>query len=263
MTGDPRYAHAVQDAVDYAVWSQNPGAGWRYTPRDGESDTHVTIDMTTFLRIAELAGADVPPESFAGAVAWIDRMTWSDGRVGYNSRGGAPARPEGLQDDFPAELAEPMTAGGIWTRQLAGSDAVRHPANEDGIAHCLAILPSWQSGRRDLYYFHFGSLALHEHGAPGWAKWERAVSAALLAPQQANGSWPTADVWSRDGGRVYTTAMSVLTLLTPYRYPQGTFTKPDLSRAEHQAARALKAALKDDDASVREAAAGALRQFTR
>jgi hypothetical protein len=35
----------------------------------------------------------------------------------------------------------------------------------------------------------------------------------------AQGSWdPAVEVWARDGGRVYATAINVLTLETSYRY---------------------------------------------
>jgi hypothetical protein len=57
---------------------------------------------------------------------------------------------------------------------------------------------------------------------------------------------------------VYSTALGVLSLLGPYRYPPGFATRTNLPRPQQPVVQALKRALKDDDPGVRAAAEEAL-----
>jgi hypothetical protein len=70
-------------------------------------------------------------------------------------------------------------------------------------------------------------------------------------------------VWGRDGGRVYSTAMAVLALLAPYRYPREFASDPRPLPAEREAISELRRAAKDDDPSVAAAATEALHRITR
>jgi HEAT repeat protein len=259
LTGNPRYAHAVRAAVDFVEAAQNPGAGWRYEPRGGENDTHVTAWMVTVLRLADLGGFAVDPATYRGAANWIERMTDPNfGQIGYNYPGGAPARPEGLQDAFPPENSQAMTAAGVWCRHLLGGPLVEDKTCKLGTALCAEILPLWRSGRIDLYYFHFGTLAVCQDNASAWGAWKPQLEKAFLSSQAANGSWPAVGVWGKDGGEVYSTALGVLSLLGPYRYPPGFATRTNLPRPQQPVVQALKRALKDDDPGVRAAAEEAL-----
>jgi HEAT repeat protein len=259
LTGDPRYAHAVRAAVDFVEASRNPGLAWRYEPRGGENDTHVTTWMVTVLRLADLGGFAVDPATYRGAATWIERMTDPNfGQIGYNYPGGAPARPEGKQDAFPPEFSHAMTAAGAWCRHLLGGAMVTGPTCKKGIALCGELLPLWRTTRIDLYYFHFGTLAVHQDNGRAWGKWKPALEKAFVSSQSNDGSWPPAGVWGTDGGRVYSTAFALLSLLVPYRYAPGFATKAPLPRPQQAAAKALKRALKDDDPAVRAAAKQAL-----
>src|SRR5581483_12335267 len=80
----------------------------------------------------------------------------------------------------------------------------------------------------DFYYWHAATLALRQVDARGDAfkKWTAAVAEALVSHQKTEkngcreGSWDTegVDRWAYAGGRVYGTAMNVLTLEVYYRY---------------------------------------------
>jgi hypothetical protein len=74
-----------------------------------------------------------------------------------------------------------------------------------------------------------------------------------------SGAWQAEDVWSMglEDANVYATAMGVLTLLTPTRYPRDFLTKPKVSAATRAAILALRKALSDEDAEVRAIAASA------
>ncbi|MDH3592088.1 MAG: HEAT repeat domain-containing protein, partial [Planctomycetota bacterium] len=262
LTGNPRCAQAVQHAIDFDEWARNPDLAWRYEPRGGENDTHVTTEVVTALRLGDLAGADVHSATYDGAARWIERMTDpSFGQIGYNFPGGAPARPEGKQDTFPPENSQAMTAAGAWCRQLLGGAAAASKSLPRSIALCTDVPPTWHRPGRDQLYHLFGSLAVHQHGGKAWQTWDKALRGTYVSAQDDDGSWPPTGVWGADGGRVYSTAMALLSLLTPYRYPPEFVTKPKLRAHEKAAIHALRGACKDDDPAVAAAAARALQRI--
>jgi hypothetical protein len=73
------------------------------------------------------------------------------------------------------------------------------------------------------YYIYYGSLALMQMQGGNWQRWNAHTSRLLLSLQElqgaAAGSWaPEESEWGSRGGRVYTTALSTLTLEVYYRY---------------------------------------------
>jgi len=87
-------------------------------------------------------------------------------------------------------------------------------------------LPAWTDGRdrcADFCYWYFGLRALSSDTDAGpTRKWWSSRLRSLLAERQRKyaagenpclwGSWDPADRWGREGGRVYATAINVLTL---------------------------------------------------
>jgi hypothetical protein len=67
-------------------------------------------------------------------------------------------------------------------------------------------------------------LALHQNhrespeDSSSWDSWNHALTTALIATQQSDGSWDADTVWGGYGGKVYTTALSALCLEVYYRY---------------------------------------------
>ncbi|MFI5402275.1 MAG: HEAT repeat domain-containing protein, partial [Planctomycetota bacterium] len=249
---------AAQPALHFIAFARNPGLAWRYEPRGGENDTHVTAWMVMALKLGDAAGLRVDAEAYAGAALWLEKMTDPElGRIGYNYPGGNSARPEDLNVKFPAEFVESMTAAGLWCRQLLGVAPLRGPLEGKGINLLLARPPSQELNSRDFIYWHFGALALFQYGDAPYSKWEKPLSAALAESWDPNGSWKPEDVWSAEGGPVYTTSMAILTLLTRTRYPRDFLTRPKLSPATRAAITALKKACADEDPQVREIATAA------
>jgi len=89
----------------------------------------------------------------------------------------------------------------------------------------------------------YGTLALFQYDGPKgphWTKWNKALLEALVPHQRAkadgckDGSWDTerVDRWAYAGGRVYGTAMNVLTLEVYYRY--ATVKKADEKKPEEK-----------------------------
>lgn len=205
LTGSYLIKSDAQRAVDFAVAAQNPGSGWRYDVRGGESDSSVTGWGLQVLRVAEWAGLNVPPRAMEGVRAWFDQVSdRSYGRFGYRDRMcrcGIP--PPRLFDSH-----ESTTAFGLL-------------AMEDGNSAALLIrdLPSWKEMTIDFYYWHAATIALHDFHGKLPAEWDQALKDAILPHQRKDGSWDPVDAWSEDGGRAYATALNALTLETYYRYP--------------------------------------------
>jgi hypothetical protein len=176
----------------------------------------------------EPAPFSLDEEAFAGTRAWLDKMIDPDtGRVGYRQRGTSSSRTEGLEDTFPRDRTEALTAAAIHARLLMGEDVRKNEDVANGVVLCMAQRPRRDPlDGRDLIYWHFGSLALHRIGGKDWELWVKDLHGALLGSQRRDGvlcgelgSWDPDDAWSSQGGRVYATAINVLTLLTPWRFP--------------------------------------------
>jgi HEAT repeat protein len=263
MTGSFTHRQVVWDACWFVERARNPYMAWRYEPRGGENDTRHGAVMVTTLRLGELRGFPADPVSFEGAMQWASKMTDPNfGQIGYNNSGGQSARVPGVTDKaFPADKSQAMTAAGIWTLLLGGQEPDETMLK--GVKLCVELPPQWKTvGARDLYYWYWGSLALHEIGGKPWRKWQPALEAALLQGQVTDGaqrgSWPTETAWGLFAGRAYTTSIATLALLTPYRYPPG-FWRPDwLSPPYDEAGEALRDARNGRDVLLRVVARDAL-----
>ena len=233
LTRDDYLLDPCQKALNFLAMARNPYMAWRYGVRPGDNDTSVTSWCIKSLRVAELVNeADrregrkptfqVDKGCFEGALAWIDKMTdAASGRVGYHQRGGRPARPQEHVARFPAERSESMTAAGILTRIHCGQDPRTHPLVRKGAVLCANLPPVWNptDGSIDMYYWYQGAVALYIIGGQGWDQWSRALDRAVIATQRRDGdvcsflgSWDPIGPWGDRGGRVYSTALMVLTL---------------------------------------------------
>ncbi len=252
-TGDVRWRRAAGRAIDFALAAQNPGLAWRYGVRPGDNDTSETgclaLALLAARRVNRAAMAadlappfPIPAEAFTGIRTWIDQMTDEVGRTGYIQRGGLSARLQEEIDRFPCDETETCTAIGLFLRdQIPGDDPRRDAATNEKAAGLLRVLPPrWDTpgGYTDLYYWHYGALALSARDDPGWPAWRRALEQAVVGAQRHDGdacaykgSWDTDSAWSADAGRVYTTAMCVLLLETPSHFPTLPADRSDLVTA--------------------------------
>jgi hypothetical protein len=170
-----------------------------------------------------MADLVVPDHIFEGGKKWIEMMTDpAYGKVGYMQKGAGGAR----LSDSKAAPNEAMTAVGVLSRIFTG-DARSHTELKSGATLLLKDLPVWDAagGKVDSYYWYYGSLAMFQMGEKYWERWNVAMKETLLPNQHRiadgdlDGSWDSMDdAWGSAGGRVYTTAMNVLTLEVYYRY---------------------------------------------
>ncbi|MHC4342254.1 MAG: prenyltransferase/squalene oxidase repeat-containing protein [Planctomycetota bacterium] len=227
MTRNPRYKKPAQEGLNFIARARNPYLAWRYEPRGGENDSSVTGWMVMALKSGKFGGLDIDPDAFEGARQWIEKMTDPEfGQCGYNMPGGGCARPEGLQDKFPPEKSQSMTAVGMLTRIFLGEDPRTSEMIRKGADLCLERIPTWNpdDGSIDMYYWYYGTLAMFQVAGTYWKKWNVSMKEAIVKSQHPKGSgsrtgsWDPIGPWGGDGGRVYSTACLVMCLEVYYRY---------------------------------------------
>ncbi len=63
---------------------------------------------------------------------------------------------------------------------------------------------------------------MYQMGGDYWTHWNDKMKTALLEHQKRggclDGSWDNVDPWGKSGGRIYATAINVLSLEIYYRY---------------------------------------------
>jgi len=231
MTQSLVFKDTAQRGVNFIHQSQNPYLAWRYGVRDGDNDTSVTGWAVMGLKSAILAELEVDKGAFVGATAWVDKMTEPEfGKVGYQQRGGPPARTTAMQQKFPANNSESLTAVGVLTRIFCHADNAAEIRKDEfvtkGCELMLRKLPEWDAdkGTIDFYYWYYGSLAMFQAGGEYWKKWNAALQKAVIDHQRLEegrderGSWDPEDPWAPEGGRVYSTALNCLSMEVYYRY---------------------------------------------
>jgi hypothetical protein len=220
VSRDFKLREKAQRAIDFCVQAQNPGQGWRYGVKPGDNDSSVTGWMVLALKSARSAGLVVPTETFDGARNWFERVTDRDGTAGYQQRGGGSSALEGNASRF--EEVPCMTAVSALCRIILGEKS-----SSTGVKQAAKTLaatpPDWdKDGKKiNFYYWYYGSYAMFQIGGSHWKAWNAKMQAALVTTQckggPEDGSWSPLGEWCLAGGRVYATAINVLTLEIYYR----------------------------------------------
>ena len=230
FTDAPAVHDQARRALEVILAAQNPGAGWRYgLVPDGTSDTSITSWMVQALAAGRAAGLVEVERAFAGALSWLDAMTDPVGRVGYVTPGSQSARIEGVNDHFPTEHGEALTAAALFVRFLIGQDPDQIEVMARHAGLLLQSLPDWDAEELacDLYYWLHGTEAMSQMGGSYWRAWRAALWRELLGAQRpdsagtcAGGSWDPVGPWDDFGGRIYATALAALCLEGEFRHPR-------------------------------------------
>jgi len=215
--GEPpneRYVDAARRAIQFIHQMQHTDGGWRYTDDlKRKSDTSVTGWQVLALKTAQEAGIPVTDEC-VGKVRkfFAARAMGENGRTGYDDR---------------IPLTEATTGVGMLARQfLLGepdSPLVRDAAEflADYAEQKWSDLEA-SGDNKDFYLWYNCTLAMFQAGGKPWERWNPLVRDTIINLQRhdgcARGSWDTDSKWGRAGGRIYTTALAVLTLEVYYRY---------------------------------------------
>jgi hypothetical protein len=216
LSNDPKLRRPAQRAIDFIVAAQDPrSGGWRYAPGQF-GDTSVFGWQMFALRSARLAGLRVPRNTIKGCRSYLDLAAADDNKVTYSYMPGRGVSPV-------------MTAEALLSRQYLGWPR-DFPPLVKGASMVAAHLE--ESKERNIYYWYYATQLLHNMQNEDWKRWNVRVRDGLVAMQTggdgcARGSWdpvsPQPDEWASSAGRLaagrlYLTALSVLTLEVYYRY---------------------------------------------
>lgn len=206
MSGDRRLLQSLGRAVGYTVRTQHPSTGgWRYAAGD-RGDTSQLGWQVMALSSAGLAGVSGLETPLRRAASFLPSV--SSGASG------------GLACYRPGERSNPtMTAEALLCRLLLGV----HPS-DPAVAEAVRTVATSppESGSVNVYRWYYSTLALYHVGGPDWDRWNSRMQRVLVDLQRRSGSldgsWDPDAVWGGHGGRVYSTALSVMTLEVYYRY---------------------------------------------
>ena len=229
---DPEFRACVERAVAYCLEARNDGYAWKYDFRSGKNDTSVTGWMVRAIVVGEKCAKrkfiTIDPAKVAeakkGAVSWLNRVTSAkSGITGYQSPGdpGASLRAA-YPEPYPySKDPSAMTAAAVACHLACGADR-GDTALQQSASYLVRELPEWKlaKGKRqskvNLYYWYYGTHALEQFGGKPWKAWRSAIKQALVPSQCVggceDGSWDPIGEWGAAGGRVYSTAMSVIVL---------------------------------------------------
>jgi hypothetical protein len=210
MSNDEHLRPFAQQAVNYIVYAQDHhGGGWRYFPGQA-GDTTVSGWQLMALKSAQMAGLEVPSQTFFLAGKFLDSVQSEKGAAyGYIRPGSGAA----------------TTAAGLLCRMYLGWGR-QHPALVAGINGIdkLGPMQTEPSGEAhtDLYFDYYATQVLYHHGGPQWERWNKKMRDYLIATQSSegheSGSWYFQNQHLDKGGRLCNTSLAILTLEVYYRY---------------------------------------------
>ena len=201
----PELREAVRGGVKLIAAMQNDDGGWRYG-RGGESDMSMFGWQLMALKSAVNSGVTVPEETRRGMTKFLQARA-------LGSRGG-------LAGYKLNEKATPaMTAEALFCRQMFNvrqSDA----ASQEAVSYLRLNLP--RLAVYDEYYWYYGTLAMFQHDGEPWEEWNSSLRDTLVGLQRTSGphagSWDPKGKWAGIGGRLYSTALSTMSLEVYYRF---------------------------------------------
>jgi hypothetical protein len=207
MTGDPALREPAQAAINFVCYAQDPqGGGWRYSPRQ-PGDTSVMGWQIAALKSGYLSTLRVPPIVISRAALFLDSVMTDKGARYHYDLGQAAGH-------------HACTAIGALCRMYMGG-----AKSEPGIQAAIESLSKRGPSASDVYYNYYAAQALfHYTGGQGprWKLWNDKMRGMLVESQAKTGheagSWaPGKGHAAEKGGRLFTTAMSTMTLEVYYR----------------------------------------------
>ena len=207
LTGDESLRQPLERAVQHTLSMQNLSTGgWRYAAGDRGDTSQLgwQVMVLTSARNAGVQGLDAAEARARGFLGSV-----SSGRFG------------GLAAYRPGERPSvTMTAEALVCRLLLGT-----PVDHASVGEALGFIATSppQASHPNAYTWYYATLASYHAGGPQWEAWNARLQAALVPLQRRDsgplaGSWDPDPVWGGHGGRVYSTALSALTLEVYYRY---------------------------------------------
>ncbi|WP_422924686.1 prenyltransferase/squalene oxidase repeat-containing protein [Singulisphaera sp. PoT] len=211
LSQDQTLRGPAQKAINFIIESQNSAdGGWRYFPTQ-PGDTSVFGWQMFALRSARLSGLKIPINALKGCKTYLDLAATDASKTMYGYQPGRDVSPV-------------MTAEALLSRQYLGWPR-NFPPLVKGASQVANHLMNSQD--RNIYYWYYATQLLHNMQNKDWKRWNVQVREGLIVMQIAGkgcdrGSWdprlPQPDRWGASGGRLFLTALSLLTLEVYYRY---------------------------------------------
>ena len=198
---DMKVSRTAQAAIRFIQAAQDKNGGWRYQPRQ-PGDTSVVGWQIMAIKSGRAGQLRIDPNVMHSARRFLNSVQ-ADGGAMYGYTG--PAKRPGT------------TAIGLLCRMYMGWKRDREP-----LAKGVAYLSKKGPSRNDSYYNYYASQVLHHWGGDAWKKWNEELRPWLVESQAkdgpAAGSWRPVCKHASQGGRLYETAMSIMTLEVYYRH---------------------------------------------
>jgi hypothetical protein len=216
---DARFVKPAVAAIGFSAAAQQSGGGWDYTATaTGRNDLSITIWQVMAFKAAEAGGLPVPEEMMQRLRQFLRSAIRPGGEAVYADRGIAEGR-RGVGMSAAALLshlyigASPKSP---WVAEAADR-ILRNPPDPEKV-------PEWDTSFQSSNYWYSATLCLFHLGGTRWEAWSHFLQKTLLPGQSMasheEGSWPPDGNWlGAMGGRIFTTAMNILTLEVYYRYP--------------------------------------------
>lgn len=213
VTGDPWLKGPAQRATNRCITWQRATGGWRYLhPPSNDEDVSVTGWFIQAVKSSRLAGLSVPNSTMAGINQYLDTVSTMDGSL------------YGYQNNAANQLTPTRTAIGLLGRMYMGWGP-RHPGILKGVEHLEKVPPVTL---RNIYCYYYATQAVYFAGGEPWERWNPKMREWLITTQDQGldaerkdqkGSWsPAGDAWGSQMGRVFYTALCILTLEVYYRH---------------------------------------------
>ena len=186
--------------------------GWRYVPTSSDADLSVTIWQLMALRSAKNDGLQVPASAIHEAIEYLQRS--------YASTLDRNGMPDNKASGFcytPGRHSPTytMTAAGLLAMQVCGE--YESPLVVGAADWLLKHPPKWKE-RFFFYGTYYYAQGMYQRGGEHAKAARTLVQDILLERQKGDGSWQAENSSESRVGRVYATAMAVLSLSVKYHY---------------------------------------------
>ena len=213
LTGDPALEQPVREAQKYIGAAQNEFNGsWGYQAGQA-GDLTITGWQITALKSCKLAGIRVDQNVWDKAKQFVESTSDTSGLFGYKRpvNHKLPARKRDYQ-------LKTTTAVGTLIQMYMGA-TIEDPTINNGIVY----LAKEGVSKTDIYFDYYATQVFRHYGGQEWKQWNAVMREHLIDTQDrssshTHGSWYFPDKHGEVGGRLYTTAMAVMTLEVYYRF---------------------------------------------
>jgi hypothetical protein len=219
ITKDPKLREPSVAALRFIVHAQDPiGGGWRYAPQQA-GDTSAVGWQLMALKSGSMMGEQAPPFVFERTKKFLNFVQSHGGtRYGY-------AGPS----EFPGRGT---TSVGVLSRMYLGWNKDNETLKE-AVNYLSELGPDTRmrepggkveaDAEANMYYNYYTTQIMRHYGGKPWGKWNEEMREFLIKSQAkegfSEGSWFFDNGHSSQvGGRLYSTAMAIMTLEVYYRH---------------------------------------------